>query len=409
MIKSIYFGSIIVRAFSLFSLVEMSGAFILHIFYFIGLCNCSNISNAIAAVVRNFYADSNNRFDIISYSDDHDKLNKIFKSVETKNCDYVPHKVMKIRRNESAIKLNQSAVLLFDTINSLKDFNDKVRLENDYSRKLAFLTITLNASSQDLVKINKTLVTRHQNYLIEYDKYIGLETSSWYTSLACNTSQMIEVNRFNKSSSRWMTKAFFPNMFDNFYGCKLVIGVPSQSPALGIDLHPDGSVANIWGYNALIIQNIAMHLNFTIIYNPYDWATRSYHNKALAVDYRMLSEPIQYIAYGNIFISETYFFQTSTFMVPPGRLYTSFEKLFLPFDIEVWIAILVLFFVAFTTIVILRFSRRSWRMFVYGANDGNAVINLLIHFFGGAQKKLPRFNFARYILMIYILFSLVMR
>lgn len=388
----------------------MSGTFILQIFYFLGLCNCSNISNAIAAVVRIFYSNSNNQFDIINYCDDQDKLNKIFESVEAQNFEFIPHKVIKISKSlNHAIKLNRSAVLLFDTINSLKEFNNKVRLENDYSRKLAFLTITLNASSADLMKINKTSVTRHQNYLIEHDKYIGLETFSWYTSLACNTSQMIEVNRFNKSSSRWMTKAFFPNMFDNFYGCNLVIGVPSQSPALGIDFHPDGSIANIWGYNALIIQNIAEHLNFTIVYNPYDWAARSYHNKALAVDYRMLSEPIQYIAYGDIFISETYFFQTSTFMVPPGRLYTSFEKLFLPFDIEVWIAISILFFVAFTTIAILRFSRRSWRIFVYGENNGNAVMNLLIHFFGGAQKKLPHFNFARYILMIYILFSLVMR
>lgn len=385
----------------------MKRTFILLIFYILGLCNCSNISNAIAAVVRIFYLKSNNRFDIINYSDDQNELNQIF---EAKNFEYIPHKVIKISRNGNhAIKLNQSAVLLFDTINSLQDFNNKVRLENDYSRKLAFLTIALNASSQDLLKINNTLMVRHQNYLIEYDKYIGLETFSWYTSLACNTSQMIEVNRFNKSSSRWMTKVFFPNMFENLNGCKLVIGVPSQSPALGIDYHPDGSVANIWGYNSLIIQNIAEHLNFTIVYNPYDWATRSYHDKALAVDYRMLSEPIQYIAYGDIFISETYFFQTSTFMVPPGRLYTSFEKLFLPFDVEVWLAILFLFFVAFTAIFILSYSRKSWRMFVYGRNNENAVINLLIHFFGGAQKKLPRFNFARYILMIYILFSLVMR
>jgi hypothetical protein len=122
----------------------------------------------------------------------------------------------------------------------------------------------------------------------------------------------------------------------------------------------------------------------------------------------MVSQPLQKLVLGNIFISETYFFTTSTFLVSPGKPYSSFEKLFFPFEVEVWIALIIVYGVALILIFALKFSSKL-RDFVINRNVKTPIINLIIHTVGGNQTILPRNNFARYILMLFMLFCLVMR
>lgn len=98
-----------------------------------------------------------------------------------------------------------------------------------------------------------------------------------------------------------------------------------------------------------------------------------------------------------------------TILVPSGEAYTSFEKLFLPFDDDVWIWIGITIAAAFATIFIVNFLPRFVRDFVFGRDITTPSLNVWVVFCGLSFVKLPTSNFARFILMNFIIFSLIFR
>lgn len=96
-------------------------------------------------------------------------------------------------------------------------------------------------------------------------------------------------------------------------------------------------------------------------------------------------------------------------MIPPGRSLTAFEKLFRPFDITVWIPIVVVFVIACITIRIIKASSKNIRNLVFGPQNQSPYLNLLIIFVEGSMHLLPKKWFARSLLMMFILYSLVLR
>lgn len=374
------------------------------------LINCQSISTAISDVINDFYSASNVNFDIVIYDDEFKTFDNIIEQLFKRNSNLSPFRVVKIvQENSWDPNLHQSAILLFGSFELLEKFNSEVKFSNTYAKMFNLLTYCRGATMTNLLGINKTSVITHQSFLIEDRARIDLVTFVMFTPHACNRHQLIKVNRYSKTSSSWATKEFFPKNFDKFHGCELVIGVNHQAPALAYELHPNGSFDKVWGYNAIIIQNIAEKLNFTITYNPYFYLNESYLNSTMTNDYRMFSAPLQVIARGGTFISETYFTTSSMFMIPPGRLYSSFEKMFLPFDAETWIAIVALYSIGLIVIIVIKNSSKKIQNFVFGDKVTTPILNLLINSFGGVQSVLPRFNFSRYILTLFVLFSLIMR
>lgn len=374
------------------------------------LKNCQSISTAISDIINKFYSASDANFDIIIYDDEFRTFNSVIERLFKRNSNLSKFRVVKIdQENSWEPNLHESAILLFGSFKLLEKFNSEVEFSNTYAKKINLLTYCRGATMTNLLGINKTSVITHQSFLIEGRARIDLATFMMFTPRACNRHQLIIVNRYSKKTSSWATKEFFPRKFDKFHGCELVIAVNHQAPALAYELHPNGSLDKVWGYNAIIIQNIAEKLNFTITYNPYFFLNNSYLNSTMINDYRMFSAPLQSIVLGEWFISETYFTTSTMFLIPLGRLYSSFEKLFLPFDAETWIAIVAFYSIGLIVIIVIKKSSKKLQNFVFGDKVTTPILNLVIHSFGGVQSILPRFNFSRYILTLFVLFSLIIR
>lgn len=94
--------------------------------------------------------------------------------------------------------------------------------------------------------------------------------------------------------------------------------------------------------------------------------------------------------------------------VPPGEGYDSYEKLILPFDAATWFWLMFTFGFVFATIFIVRLNK-TVEHFVIGRFVSTPVLNVVRVFFGVSQIQTPGRNFARYVLMTIILFSLVIR
>lgn len=112
------------------------------------------------------------------------------------------------------------------------------------------------------------------------------------------------------------------------------------------------------------------------------------------------------------FMTSSEFYYTAPFIliVPPGKHFTSFEKLFRPFTPVVWILLIATFSVAVVVITIIKLNQaRKLRNFVFGTGNNSPYLNILISLVGGSMTVLPKNNFARTLLMMFILFLIVQR
>ena len=95
--------------------------------------------------------------------------------------------------------------------------------------------------------------------------------------------------------------------------------------------------------------------------------------------------------------------------IPPGDLYTSFEKVILPFDTETWIGLLITIMSAVATILIVNRFFSKVKTIFYGSKVQNPIFNITRGFFGIGQTTLPDGNFARLILISFLFWCLVIR
>lgn len=80
-----------------------------------------------------------------------------------------------------------------------------------------------------------------------------------------------------------------------------------------------------------------------------------------------------------------------------------------PFNDSVWIWILITFGIALIVIQIVNRLSGEIKDFVFGRRVRTPTLNLLIAVMGGSQTILPRRNFGRYLLMLFLLWSLIFR
>ena len=111
------------------------------------------------------------------------------------------------------------------------------------------------------------------------------------------------------------------------------------------------------------------------------------------------------------FMTSSYVYYTSAliWIVPPGQVSSSLEKLLKPFKRLVWISFLLVLILAFLSVGFLSFYSKNALNFVFGEHVGSPNLNIINIFLGGSLPKLPTRNFARTILMIFMLYCFVLQ
>lgn len=102
-------------------------------------------------------------------------------------------------------------------------------------------------------------------------------------------------------------------------------------------------------------------------------------------------------------------FTNVKFAIPPGEPYSELERMFMMFDEETWLAITATLLIALLSIQIINRATQSVKDLVFGSNVSTPTLNLVSTFLTGGQKDTPRSSFARTLLMIFVIFSLIIR
>lgn len=244
------------------------------------------------------------------------------------------------------------------------------------------------------------------SYFILFDKDdYRLVTIEWFTRFKCNDPQMTFVNSFSKSNKKWINPLSYQRKFLNFQNCLITLDTDFDD-SFGVNLFY-GTITglvpelfHIMSTKGKFIPNFQVHYihgpdtsNGQIIYPNIYMRLGSYSKFTTGL-----------VHFGSAFIPSEY-----PFYVTPGDLYSSYEKLLLPFDDTTWYYILTVFFVAFFVIFIVNLMPRKFSKYLFGSNVTTPALNVVEAFFGFGQTQEPIEISARIILVYFAFFCLVIR
>jgi ABC-type amino acid transport substrate-binding protein len=235
----------------------------------------------------------------------------------------------------------------------------------------------------------------------------------------CGNTSPVILNQFiNKKFTKDLV---IPAKLDNLHGCPIRVTGFQQSTAVMKKIHPNGTV-NYHGHEVSLMKTLAEKLNFTVVMRFRDgfeqWGN-IYENGTSTATLAELMNGQADIAIGDYFLkptrikfvdsSESYLNYPVLLVVPRGEKLTSMEKLVRPFEQVVWILLLIAFAVGLLVIFVVNFMPKQIQSFIYGKNVKQPVMNMLVVIIGSQQRVLPMGNFARFILMMFIILCLVLR
>lgn len=287
-------------------------------------------------------------------------------------------------------QLNISSIVIFDSPENFKENVKNIKWLSKKRMRHKHLVYAPNLSVSDVVEnINNGFDIDNVGFLMnETEKAVDLVTSFMFTPNLCRSNQLVTINRFLRSTMSWENSIFFPKKYQNFNGCDLK-EAKFYNTSLALELIPE----------------LSIFYNFNISHDRMKWQIDAINLSR----YDLIEKMLPYDGDRKYITSTIFSIHRITFAVPPGDLYNSFEKMFLMFDRWVWILIVATLSIGFITIQVINYLPKEVQNFVFGRNIRTATLNLFNIFLTGAQFKIPGRNFSRFFLMLFIVWSMIIR
>lgn len=394
--------------------------------------NCNFIAKAIGEVMLNFYAVHDNKIDIVCYGCDDSRVESLVRMIiRLSNAFRIPSRVVRAEISLPADSgLNISSIVFFDSIGTYNRFLENVQWRPNKGSKIQNHLIHIgNLTRADFIKhheghhVNvkfnlrgRSLVLGERsllniNYLIDASNTnLELITLMAFSEKCCQVSQATTLNYFSKASGKWETNNFFPRKSSNLHNCRLYY---SFAERMGSDFQwkVDKMTKQryLTGSAYEIHEAIAKKLNIQAHY----LSSREV-DKQLASDLEivvLLTPVFNNIWFSSITQLEIIVYGSDFgFFIPPGQPYSQFEKLFMMFDEDAWLAIAVTLLGGFLILQVLsNLPSRAAHDLVFGEKVRTANMNYIGVIMGIGQTVLPKANFARFLLMMFIILCLVLR
>lgn len=356
----------------------------------------SSAAKAIVHILNDYLAENSKTVDLIDFESTLGCSGRLFDSILRHANGSVPLQVSKDGdNNQLDLKLNVSTILTFESIKSFKERISSINWQSNPKERHKHLVSVHNMTTDDLENFTPEDGFKIDcvNFLVnENERSIDLAQNVMFSEHACQESRWHVFNRFDKLKMKWTHSDFYPNKYRNLHGCPLVVAVNA------IGHYP---------YVRNVIWCLSTIRNFTILrkeYKPND----SRNHVPFQFDFVELFINSILVNAASV-PSVPLIFSPAYFVIPPGEPYSQLEKMFMMFDFEVWIAIFVTFMIALVSIQIVNLTTQSAKSLVYGSNITSPTLNLMATFLVGGQNQMPRSSFARFLLLLFMVFSLIIR
>lgn len=306
----------------------------------------------------------------------------------------------------------------------IQDFEDFLLVNSILTRETVwfdgvFMFVFVNGRIAEVEKIFRIMWQKQMfNVFLMFEAADGrvvVETFRPFRPGNCNDTSSITIfDSFEKSLNG--SEISFDSM-KNLHNCTIRVATSNESePYVFVDKNPDGSL-HLHGRDISLMKTLAELLNFHIEYTFI--GGQGYFYKHFHGSFTALQDGIADLAIGDLWLKQNrdeefdatqpYTCQKIVFIVPKGREYTSFEKFILPFRPRTWFLVIICSLTGCIAIFVVKIQKKSVQSFVFGTGVQHPYLNLLIAFAGGSIVKLPKRNFARFLLMTFLIYSLIIR
>lgn len=238
-----------------------------------------------------------------------------------------------------------------------------------------------------------------------------------FSNESCNNTEAIRINEFNKTSMTWATNVLYPEKFKQLNRCPLRYGCYQNRPGYIITKNESG-LPIFAGMNIDIVTMFSDILNFSLNFFEYeeDMGVIYVNKTATSMLKRVIDNKVDLIftsikADRNELLSATrmVYADKLILIVLPPFLIDAMTKLFLPFAFASWVSISIVALLACCTVITLKFTPRLFHDYVIGRNVKGSILNVCNIFLGGPQQILPRSSFPRFLLAMFLIYTMIIR
>lgn len=234
-----------------------------------------------------------------------------------------------------------------------------------------------------------------------------------------NDTTAISINEYENGKYIKSDMNFYPDKTRNLYNSPIRVAITNSNMPLVLYRENQEGDLVFSGSDINVIKTLAESLNFEINYTYFGPEGFLLENGTAEGPWQALVDGTADLIISDFWYKENRmkFFDSTVayindqiiFIIPPGRELSSIEKMIYPLDISVWIIVLICFLIGFIVIFVVKQHSKRCHEVVFGESVQNPYLNLFIGFIGGSQNALPRKSFARFLLMVLLMYSLVIR
>lgn len=312
-------------------------------------------------------------------------------------------------------------MIVIEKIDEFLDIYAKIDREI-YALNGIYLIVLINGEIREVQEIFQLLwKLQIFNVIVMFENEHGeilVKTFMPFNDQNCKDTTPILINKFFDGKFVNGTEKFLPRKFANLHYCPVRVSISDLRPFTIAKKSQDGKLI-LSGRDIFFTTALSKSLNFRVDFVFNEETGYFYENGTSAGTLKALSDGRADMSVGNWWIkaSRSKFFDASNsyasdiliFVVPPGRKFTALEQLVYPFKFMSWMFIIACFVVGFVVIFIIKHNSKEVESFVFGTAVKHPYLNLFVAFIGGSQTKLPRRNFSRFLLMLFLMYSLVIR
>lgn len=306
------------------------------------------------------------------------------------------------------LTFNQSSVIIADQ-QHVETILIHSKFTNLFPKELKFLVCLENFIDfeyENQLRVYEPKMTQFSYFLVDQGLRIDLMTYEYFSSKNCNQKFYVKLNSFNKSTRKWTKKLELHKKYQNFHSCIITV----KSSLIYYNRRYDDKFT---GFTFDFMDCVGKFRNFTVHRLPKN-VKLAYLIKSKIKFYRrpdvyVITDSLLGIIGESFHITSTFTESVDSIIISPAESYSSYEKIFLPFDATTWWMIAMIFMSAFTVIFTVNFMSKSKKFLFYGQNTKMPALNVARIFFGVAQARTPRESFPRIILLVFILYCLVIR
>jgi len=394
-----------------------------------GLIHIYNLENddieaafaAISSFCEEFFIKKSINFDVILFGYPSDATDSIMARIVQK----YPVKSVRITPSSSwDYLLTKSSVVLLNDLIDLDQFNVNIELRRDKNEELTFLIYLDEKTTEDFetsCASSENVIKANFYYLSNMETTLRLEVPLLFSSLSCMESVFKHANVFIKNGRRWELKIKSQQKFQTMFGCPLIFAqfyskflyFDSLSKQLlnkntlsidkRIDLLKNLSLTSKFrGFVVDMAEILSEIMNFKPQYKLFDIKFNSRYDLHFEI---IMDNSVSKKSTNRLSSHVT---DNSVILVIKNINHVKYDLFLQPFDLMTWIAALATLGVAFVV-----FFYMNWRLGTVRICPRKELtrpaLNVLQIVFGCQQKKLPRANFTRFLLILFIMFCFVLR